>query len=370
MNRGLGPSTTAGRLDYVRDELLAGRPVLLSDIGDVPTPSGSVVIAASLADTHWTAWAVRHSSGFLCVAMPESRAEALDVPLMPGRDETSSTGFCVAVDAADGTTTGISAADRALTARVLADPRSRPVDLNRPGHVVPVRVSESDEPAARDRAALAVDLCRIAGLPPVAVVGDLVADDGDVMGPEDVAALGASQHLAVLSTATVRNHLLFSGNGDAPRVSRGEESTMRTTWGDFDVTSFRDGVTGATHAVLRCAGEALTPTVSVHIECHDSEAFGATDCGCGERLQGSLRHVAAHGGLLIYLRRGAKSSDLGAHECTHADVGAVAAILHDLEVRSVRLRGKFVPEASLERADIAVVCSGFQEPAETDYRIA
>ncbi|MFC9358268.1 3,4-dihydroxy-2-butanone-4-phosphate synthase [Rhodococcus sp. NPDC057014] len=354
MNPTTAPSVTVSAVDRACSELRSGRPILLHDADDALGAGGSIVLPAALADPHWTAWAVRRTSGFLCVPLPDTIADALDLPLMThyGHDPSPSTAFTVSVDAAVGTTTGISAADRARTARVLADPESVATDLTRPGHLVPIRVSETVDISTRGRSEIAVDLCRIAGLPPVAVVGDLVADDGDVLRPGRVRALGFEHGLTTLSTDDVFAHALFHGNGTAARVTRKGTTLMRTAHADFDATVFHDEITGADHTVLCGPSTPTVPTVSVHLECHTGEVFGALTCSCGRRLQEALQQTAQDGGLLIYLRR--DTSSYPPHEYTLTDTGAVAAILSDLDVATIRLRCGGIDPTALVCANIHV----------------
>ncbi|MFD6061246.1 3,4-dihydroxy-2-butanone-4-phosphate synthase [Rhodococcus wratislaviensis] len=357
MKPAAAPSAPVSAVDSAGSELRSGRPILLTDTNDAPGTGGSIVLPAALADPHWTAWAVRWTSGFLCAPLPDTIADALNLPLMAANTGTRSSApaFTVSVDAALGTTTGISAADRARTARVLADPESVPADLIRPGHLVPIRVAETTEHPRTGRNEIAVDLCRLAGLPPVAVIGHLVADDGEILRPWSVTALGIEHGLTTLSTGDVSEHTLFHGNGTAARVTRGNSTLMRTAHTDFDATVFHDEVTGADHTVLRGPSTPTAPVVSVHLECHSGEVFGALTCFCGRRLQEALQQTARDGGLLIYLRRGRSSRLYSPHECTLADTGAVAAILSDLDVATIRLRGGGIDPTALASANVTVV---------------
>ncbi|MFE5702745.1 3,4-dihydroxy-2-butanone-4-phosphate synthase [Rhodococcus koreensis] len=363
MKPAAAPSATVSAVDRACSELRSGRPILLNDTGDALGAGGSIVLPAALADPHWTAWAVRRTSGFLCAPLPDTIADALDLPLMAGNTgaRSSSTAFTVSVDAAVGTTTGISAADRARTARVLADPESVPADLIRPGHLVPIRVHEGTEHPRTGRNEIAVDLCRISGLPPVAVVGDLVADEGEILRPESVITLGIEHGLTTLSTGDVLEHRLFHGIGTVARVTRGNSNLMRTAHTDFDATVFHDEVTGADHTVLRGPSTPAVPIVSVHLECHSGEVFGALTCCCGRRLQEALQQTAQDGGLLIYLRRGRSSGLSSPHQGTLADAGAAAAILSDLDVATIRLRGDGIDPTALASANVTVVAGPNRE---------
>ncbi|WP_432493297.1 3,4-dihydroxy-2-butanone-4-phosphate synthase, partial [Kineococcus auxinigenes] len=183
------------------DALRAGRPVLVTDDADREN-EGDAVLSAALATAEWIGWTVRHTSGMLCAPMPAERAEALALPRMVERNEDSlRTDYTVSCDAAAGTTTGISAADRARTARVLADPAAVPGDLVRPGHVFPLRARPGGVLERPGHTEAAVDLCRLAGLPPVAVIAELVEDDGSMSRWEQITALGRRHELPVLTIA-------------------------------------------------------------------------------------------------------------------------------------------------------------------------
>ncbi len=197
----------ASPLDTALAALAAGRPVLVTDDADREN-EGDVVLPAALATEEWMGWTVRWTSGMICVPMPAERAAELALPPMVERNEDSlRTDYTVSVDAAAGVGTGISAADRARTARVLADPTSVPADLIRPGHVFPLRARPGGVLERPGHTEAAVDLCRLAGLPPVAVISELVTDAGPVMKGPEIAELGARYDLPVLTIAELRAHL-------------------------------------------------------------------------------------------------------------------------------------------------------------------
>ena len=153
------------------DALREGRPVLVLD-DENRENEGDVVMAASTLTREWCAWTIRHTSGYLCAPMTPSRADALDLPLMvPNNQDPLRTAYTVTVDAAAGVTTGISAADRATTIRLLAAPDARPSDFIRPGHVVPLRARKGGVLERAGHTEATVDLCKLAGLPPVGVIG-------------------------------------------------------------------------------------------------------------------------------------------------------------------------------------------------------
>ena len=196
--------TTAGQPATVEEALVVlrrGRPVLVTDDPDREN-EGDVVLAAQTLTEKWMAWTVRHTSGFLCAPMPAALADRLDLPLMVGTSANTDplrTAYTVTVDASRGVTTGISAADRAQTIRTLARPDAEPADLTRPGHVLPLRARDGGVLTRAGHTEAAVDLCRLAGLAPVAAIGELVRDDGAMMRLPDVFALAGEHQLPVLT---------------------------------------------------------------------------------------------------------------------------------------------------------------------------
>src|SRR5690606_994209 len=206
-----------GTIEEALDELRAGRPVLVADNEDRENEA-DVVLAAQTASTEWVAWTIRHSSGYLCAPMTGARADALDLPLMvPHTQDPRRTAYTVTVDAADGVTTGISAADRAHTIRVLADRASTAADLIRPGHVLPLRAVPGGVLHRAGHTEAAVDLCRLAGLEEVAAIAELVHDDGTMMRLPAAIELAERDGLVVITIAQLiawrREH------GDLPELA-------------------------------------------------------------------------------------------------------------------------------------------------------
>ncbi|WP_369372629.1 GTP cyclohydrolase II RibA [Promicromonospora sp. Populi] len=288
-----------------------------------------VVLAASTATAEWVAWTVRHSSGYLCAPMPAHRADALELPLMVERSEDSrKTAYTVSVDAV-GVTTGISAAERALTLRVLGDPASGARDLIRPGHVLPLRARPGGVLERAGHTEAAVDLVRLAGgagrgtgseLGEVGAIAELVRDDGAVMRLPEAQALAEEAGLVVLTVADlvawrqVHDPVLSHGEPGVvaesrARVHRVGEASLPTRYGDFRVVAYRDLRSGAEHLALTpvqtgpvLAGSARGSLVRVHSECLTGDGLGSLRCDCGPQLEASLRAVAAEGGAVVYLR--------------------------------------------------------------------
>ena len=163
------------------EAIAAGRAVVVVDDADREN-EGDIIFAAQHASPALMGWTIRYSSGVVCVPLPGSYADRLDLPPMTAvNQDAKGTAYTVSCDAAEGTSTGISASDRALTTRVLADPETQPDGLTRPGHVFPLRAVDGGVLARRGHTEAAVDLARLAGCSPVGVIAELVHDDGEMM---------------------------------------------------------------------------------------------------------------------------------------------------------------------------------------------
>ena len=286
-------------IEQALEALREGRPVLVTDSEDREN-EGDVVLAAQTLSDEWLAWTIRHSSGYLCAPVTGATADRLGLPLMvaDNRDPLR-TAYTVTVDAAQGVTTGISAADRARTIRLLADPSSTPESFIRPGHVIPLRAKDGGVLERPGHTEAAVDLCRLAGLAPVATIGELVNDDGTMMRLPEVLDTGARADLPVVTIAS-----LIAWRQRHDRVRRLADTELPTAHGTFRALGYRDVLTGAEHLAL-VSPQGLTgraPLVRLHSECLTGDVFGSQRCDCGAQLELSLERVAAEGGAVVYLR--------------------------------------------------------------------
>lgn len=357
------PAAGAETTSSVADALAAlrvGIPVLVVDDADREDEC-DVVLPAALAEPAWVAWAVRHTSGLLCAPMESTRADALNLPpMVEDNRDRHGTAYTVSVDAATDVTTGISAADRARTARVLADPDARAQDLRRPGHVLPLRAEHGGIVQRRGHTEAAVDLCRMAGLAPVGLIAELVTDDGPDAGRTarrtEVADMAHHHSLPVLNVAELVRYRYFHGDGLRERVTRSARSALPTRHGAFDALGFRDEVTGAEHLAVTVPVGGGLPTVAVHIECPIGDVFGSRACRCRQDLEQSLAAVADDGGALVYVRS-TRSIPTGCTAfSTEAEAGAAAAVLADLDLTDIALcRESRVDARQLEYGGIRTV---------------
>ncbi|GAA2542488.1 bifunctional 3,4-dihydroxy-2-butanone-4-phosphate synthase/GTP cyclohydrolase II [Mycolicibacterium diernhoferi] len=292
------------RLDEVEraiSDIAAGKPVVVVDDASREN-EGDIIFAAQSATPELMAFTVRHSSGVICVPMPDEVADLLLLPPMTTvNQDPKSTAFTVSVDAAAGVTTGISAADRAVTARLLADPQTTANQLTRPGHMFPLRAREGGVLVRRGHTEAAVDLVRAAGLHPVGILVEIVNDDGTMKRGLQLRDFADKHGLAMISIEQlvqyrVRNERL---------IERGAQTKLPTSVGDFTAVGYRSLVDGNDHVAL-VMGDISTEEpvlVRAHSECLTGDVFGSKRCDCGPQLDESLRRIAELGrGVVIYLR--------------------------------------------------------------------
>jgi 3,4-dihydroxy 2-butanone 4-phosphate synthase/GTP cyclohydrolase II len=298
--------------------LRRGMPVLVVDDPGREN-EGDVVMAAAHATPAWVAWTVRQTSGVLCAPMPGEYADRLGLPPMvvDNRDPRR-TAYTVSVDARHGIGTGIGAADRARTLRVLADPGTGPDDLIRPGHVFPLRARPGGVLERAGHTEAAVDLCRLAGLPPVGLIAEVIAETGEPMRLPGLLELATGAGLPLVSITDLAQHLAEHTRGEATGgappgreaasiapapVVRLAETTIPTRHGRLRALGYRDRHTGQECLAL-VAGEPPRrgALVRVHSECLTGDALGSLRCDCGPQLDAALALVCARDGVVVYVR--------------------------------------------------------------------
>ena len=264
---------------------------------------GDLIMAAEFATPERIAFFLGHTSGLICVPLTGERLDALELPpMVVDNTESNSTAFTVSVDVRHGTTTGISAADRAATIAALIDPATSPTDLARPGHVFPLRYREGGVLKRGGHTEAAVDLARLAGLQPAGVLCEVVSEDKQSMARLPELERFAARHgLPLISIADLIRYRRQSEK----LVRRVAEARIPSEWGDFTAYVYESVLDGDQHLALvkgAVQGEGNV-LVRVHSECLTGDVFGSLRCDCGLQLQAALRRVAQEGmGVVVYLR--------------------------------------------------------------------
>jgi 3,4-dihydroxy 2-butanone 4-phosphate synthase / GTP cyclohydrolase II len=297
--------------DAIKD-IRDGKMVIVAD-DEGRENEGDLVAAASRITPELVNFMTKHGRGLICVTLTRERADELDLPLMTDTNtDPHGTAFTVSVDASQrfGVTTGISAQDRATTIQVLADEDSRPSDLRRPGHIFPLRAQPGGVLRRVGQTEASVDLARLAGLPPVGVICEILNADGTMARRPQLEEIAREHGLRFITVAQLVAYRLSKER----LVRRIAEVKLPTRHGEFELIGYESIIDQREHVALfkgdlAGADEVL---VRMHSECLTGDVFGSQRCDCGEQLAAAMKRIQEEGvGAVVYLRQEGRGMGLG-----------------------------------------------------------
>jgi 3,4-dihydroxy 2-butanone 4-phosphate synthase / GTP cyclohydrolase II len=360
------------------EEIRAGRMIIVVDDEDREN-EGDLTLAAEKVTPEAINFMAKYGRGLVCLAMTEDRLDHLRLgPMSSENTSQYGTAFCEAIDAREGVTTGISAHDRAHTIKVAIDPKTRPSDLARPGHMFPLRARKGGVLVRAGQTEASVDLARLAGMVPAGVICEIMKDDGTMARVPDLITFCRAHEMKMLTVAELIRYRMQHER----YVHRVGEALVGTRYGDFRVIAYESEVDGGDSHMALIRGNINDSTapvlVRMHAHCLLGDVFGATGCDCHQTLEASLKMIAEEGrGALIYLHQTSKGftaerigdqSFLTFHRDrrlpslpeserkTHREIGLGAQILSDLNLKRIRILTNHPRRvAALEGFDIEIV---------------
>lgn len=289
-------------IEQAIDQLKAGKMIILMDDEDREN-EGDLVMAAEHVTPEAINFMSRFGCGLICLPMAEELIDKLQLPMMAQKNKSPyGTAFTVSIEAAQGVSTGISASDRAHTIQVAIDPASGPLDIISPGHIFPLRAKQKGVLERAGQTEGSVDLTRLAGLIPAAVICEIINEDG-TMSRRDELALFSKLH--DIPMVTIKDLIEYRIRHETLVRAAATTRIPLQHHGDFSMTVFENDLDSAEHFALVKSplyGNQI-PLVRIHSECITGDVFGSCKCDCGKQLEASLALIAAEGGVLIYLRQ-------------------------------------------------------------------
>ena len=360
------------------EDIRAGRMVVVVDDEDREN-EGDLTLAAEKVTPEAINFMAKYGRGLVCLAMTEERLDHLRIgPMTAENTSNYGTAFCEAIDARDGVTTGISAYDRARTIAVAIDPKTRPADLARPGHIFPLRARKGGVLVRAGQTEASVDLARMAGLVPAGVICEIMRDDGTMARVPDLLEFCATHQMKMLTVAELIRYRMQHER----YVHRVGEAVIGTPYGEFRLIAYESEIDGGESHVALVRGDIGSGSepvlVRMHSHCVMGDVFGSTACDCRATIEGSMQAIAREGrGALIYLHQTSKGFSVErmgertmltfhrdrrlpalpeSERKTQREIGIGAQILSDLNLRRIQLltnHPRKVP--ALEGFDIEIV---------------
>src|SRR3989344_407167 len=284
-------------------DIRAGKMIIITDNADRENEGDLYIPAEKVTENHITFMAT-HGRGLICMPITKARAQELAIPLMVSPSENTSahtTKFTISIDAKLGTTTGISAADRAVTIRQVLSKNAKPEDFTKPGHIFPLIADNLGVVKRPGHTESAVDLARIAGLYPAGVICEIMNDDGTMSSGQELKEFAQKHHLKIISIADLIAYRMKT----ECFIENVVESRLPTEYGEFRLIAFKNNVNNTDELAL-VKGDIKNKkdiVVRVHSECITSEVFGSLRCDCDEQLHTAMSIIGKTTGIIIYLRQ-------------------------------------------------------------------